>query len=176
MSTVRFIADLHLGHTNMALHRGFTSVEEHDEYIISQWNKKVHKRDITWILGDVTMESSKSYPLLNRLNGMKKVVLGNHDRPSDVPELLKYVNSVSGMVRYKGLWLTHCPVHDRELEFRVPRNIHGHIHDKKVMRISWNYGNATGMEEDDRYLCVSCEQVDYTPISLDELKSKYFIV
>ena len=75
MSKVRFIADLHLGHTNMALKRGFATVEEHDEYIISQWNKKVSKRDITWILGDVTMESSKSYPLLNRLNGMKKVVL-----------------------------------------------------------------------------------------------------
>jgi calcineurin-like phosphoesterase family protein len=176
MSTVRFIADLHLGHVNMALHRGFSSVEEHDEYIISQWNKKVHKKDTTWILGDVTMESTKSYPLLNRLNGLKKVVLGNHDMPNHIPELLKYVNSVSGMVRYKGLWLTHCPVHDRELEFRVPRNIHGHIHDKKVMRISWSYGNASGMEEDDRYLCVSCEQVDYAPISLDELKSKYFIV
>ena len=176
MSKVRFIADLHLGHINMAKKRGFDTVEEHDEHIITQWNSVVHRRDITYILGDVTMESTKSYPLLNRLNGLKKVVLGNHDMPNHIPELLKYVNSVSGMVRYKGLWLTHCPVHDRELEFRVPRNIHGHIHDKKVMRISWSYGNASGMEEDDRYLCVSCEQVDYAPISLDELKSKYFIV
>ena len=91
MSKVHFIADLHFGHTNMAIKRGFETAEEHDEHIISQWNKKVNKRDVVWILGDITMESSKSYPLLNRLNGMKKVVLGNHDRQSDVPELLQYV-------------------------------------------------------------------------------------
>ncbi len=174
MSTVRFIADLHLGHTNMAIKRGFATAEEHDEHIISQWNKKVSKRDVTWILGDVTMESSKSYPLLNRLNGMKKVVLGNHDRPSDVPELLKYVQAVAGMVRYKGMWLTHCPVHERELEFRVSRNIHGHIHENFVMKPKYEYGLFGDMYyvEDvphDKYHCVSCEHVNYTPVTLKEL-------
>ena len=38
------------------------------------------------------------------------------------------------MVRYKGMWLSHCPVHERELEFRVPRNIHGHIHENLIMK------------------------------------------
>ena len=168
MSTVRFIADLHFGHTNMAIKRGFESAKEHDEHIISQWNKKVHKRDCTWILGDVTMESSKSYTLLNRLNGMKKVVLGNHDRPSDVPELLKYVQAVAGMVRYKGMWLTHCPVHERELEFRVPRNIHGHIHEEQIMTWEQKDGDIHHYP-DERYHCVSCEHVDYTPVTLEEL-------
>mgnify|MGYP002477993094 CR=1 FL=1 len=56
MSVVRFIADLHLGHTNMAIKRGFLTVEEHDEYIITQWNSVVNKRDVTYILGDITME------------------------------------------------------------------------------------------------------------------------
>ena len=171
MSKVHFIADLHFGHTNMAIKRGFESAKEHDEHIISQWNKKVNKRDVVWILGDVTMESSKSYPLLNRLNGMKKVVLGNHDRPSDIPELLKYVQAVAGIIRYKGLWLTHCPVH--ELEFRVPRNIHGHIHEEKIMTTKWVDEWMNGMSytivPDDRYHCVSCEHVDYTPVTLEEL-------
>jgi len=40
MSEVLFEGDLHLGHVNMAKWRGFSSVEEHDEYIIDQWNKK----------------------------------------------------------------------------------------------------------------------------------------
>lgn len=168
MSKVRFIADLHLGHTNMALKRGFATVEEHDEYIISQWNKKVSKRDITWILGDVTMESSKSYPLLNRLNGMKKVVLGNHDMMKDIPALLQYVQGVSGMVSYKGIWLSHCPVHERELEFRVPRNIHGHIHEEQIMQLE-SFGFKDEWVPDDRYHCVSCEHIDYTPVTLEEL-------
>jgi calcineurin-like phosphoesterase family protein len=80
MSIVRFIADLHLSHENMAKRRGFSTIEEHDEHIIEKWNSVVHKRDITYILGDITMEKSAPYHLLDRLNGQKYVVLGNHDR------------------------------------------------------------------------------------------------
>ena len=164
MSIVRFIADLHLGHTNMALHRGFTSVEEHDEYIITQWNNIVNKRDVTYILGDVTMEKKSSYPLLNRLNGVKHVVLGNHDRRQDVSHLLQHVESVAGMIQYKGIMLTHAPIHPMELEYRFNKNIHGHIHNKVVMKM------LDGWEViDERYFCVSCEQVDYKPKTLEEL-------
>jgi len=46
MSVVRFIADLHLGHENMAKKRGFSSAEEHDEHVIKMWNSVVHKRVI----------------------------------------------------------------------------------------------------------------------------------
>jgi calcineurin-like phosphoesterase family protein len=169
MSKVRFIADLHLGHINMAKKRGFDTVEEHDEHIITQWNSVVHRRDITYILGDVTMESAKSYPLLNRLNGVKKVVLGNHDRPSDVPELLKYVQSVGGMIRYKGIWLSHCPLHPMELEHRVSRVIHGHIHENIVMKKVTLMGFIVFKRVDRRYHGVSCEQVDYTPKTLEQL-------
>jgi calcineurin-like phosphoesterase family protein len=130
MSIVHFIADLHLSHTNMALKRGFSTVEEHDEYIIEKWNSVVHKRDVTYILGDVTMEKSSPYELLNRLNGVKHVVLGNHDRRQDIKKLLEYVDSVAGMVQYKGIMLTHCPIHPMELDYRFNKNIHGHIHDK----------------------------------------------
>jgi calcineurin-like phosphoesterase family protein len=164
MSIVRFIADLHLGHTNMATRRGFSTVEEHDEHIIASWNSVVDKRDVTYILGDVTMEKKSSYALLDRLNGVKHVVLGNHDRRQDVPHLLQHVTSVAGMIQYKGIILTHCPIHPMELEYRFPRNIHGHIHDSQVMKI------LDGWEEIDyRYICVSCERVDYKPKSLTEL-------
>jgi calcineurin-like phosphoesterase family protein len=61
MSIVRFIADLHLSHENMAKRRGFSTIEEHDEHIIEKWNSVVHKRDITYILGDITMEKSSPY-------------------------------------------------------------------------------------------------------------------
>ena len=169
MATVRFIADLHLGHTNMALKRGFTTVEEHDEYIIEKFNSVVSKRDVTYILGDVTMEKSAPYHLLDRLNGMKHVVLGNHDRRQDVKKLLEHVESVAGMIQYKGIMLTHCPIHPMELDYRFSRNIHGHIHDKQVMLDA----PMAPMEiPDERYICVSCERVDYTPKTLEELGIK----
>ena len=165
MARVFFIADLHLSHTNMALHRGFATVEEHDEYIIEKWNSVVSKRDVTYILGDVTMEKSAPYHLLDRLNGRKYVVLGNHDKLGHTRKLLEYVDSVAGMMKYKGVMLTHCPIHPMELDYRFKHNIHGHIHDKQVML------DAQLMRPmpDERYICVSCERVDYTPKTLEEL-------
>jgi calcineurin-like phosphoesterase family protein len=168
MSNVRFIADLHLGHEWMATHRGFNTVEEHDNHIIKCWNSVVSKRDTVFLVGDITMESSEHYYKLDYLNGIKKVILGNHDKPQHIPELLKHVTSVAGMVRYKGIWLTHCPVHEHEFEFRVSRNIHGHIHEHNIMReVSYIEGDI--LEPDTRYTNVSCEQIDYTPKTLKEL-------
>lgn len=155
MNTVRFISDLHLSHSNMIAHRGFSSVEEHDEYIIGRWNKVVTKKDVTYILGDITMEKKSPYPLLDRLNGIKHVVLGNHDRLQDVSELLKHVHSVSGCVKYKGLILTHIPIRESEITGFFYKNIHGHVHEKSV--------------PDPLYVNVSCEAVDYMPKTLLEL-------
>jgi len=164
MSIVRFIADLHLSHANMATRRGFSTVEEHDEHVIAKWNSVVNKRDVTYILGDVTMEKSSPYPLLDRLNGIKHIVLGNHDRRQDTKKLFDYAESIAGMIQYKGIMLTHAPIHPMELEYRFNKNIHGHIHDKVVMKM------LDGWEiPDERYFCVSCEQVDYLPKSLKDL-------
>ena len=150
-SVIRFIGDTHFGHINMALHRGFSSIEEHDEYIIDRWNSVVKKHDTTLILGDVTMEKT-NYEIINRLKGFKKVILGNHDHHGK--ELLKYVNSVWGSFKYQGCILTHIPIHESELE-RFRFNIHAHLHEKVI--------------DDPRYISVSCEQVDYIPKSLEEL-------
>jgi calcineurin-like phosphoesterase family protein len=148
----------------MATRRGFSTIEEHDEHIIAKWNSVVNKRDVTYILGDVTMEKSSPYPLLDRLNGIKHIVLGNHDRRQDTKKLFDYAESVGAMIQYKGIILTHCPIHPMELEYRFNKNIHGHIHDKVVMKM------LDGWEiPDERYFCVSCEQVDYLPKSLKDL-------
>lgn len=158
--SVYMIADLHLGHESMAVKRGFENSDEMFEYIKERWNKVVHKRDLVYILGDVTMEKRGSYPLLDQLLGRKYVVLGNHDLRKDVDEMRKYVDGVAGLVKYKGVFLSHCPIHPMELDYRVKRNVHGHIHEKGVY--------LNGMP-DPRYICVSCEQVDYTPIEFNKL-------
>lgn len=154
MSNVLFFSDPHFSHENMAKARGFKSVEEHDNHIIKKRNQKVSKRDIVWLLGDLTMEKRSPYPLLAKLNGIIRVVGGNHDRPQDMQELLKYVHSISGMVKYKGFVLTHCPIHESEIA-RFRGNIHGHVH-------------AEGLP-DHRYFNVSAENINYEPISFEEL-------
>ena len=154
MSRVFVISDLHLSHENMAKHRGFNSIEEHDNLIISNWNKTVTKRDVVYVLGDITMETPKPYYLLDKLNGIKKIVGGNHDLPQHITELLKHVHSFCGMYKYKGFMLTHCPIHESEIH-RFRKNIHGHVHELSL--------------PDSRYINVSCEAVNYTPILISEL-------
>ena len=156
MGNVRFISDTHFGHKNMAIKRGFSSADEMTEYIVTKWNSVVNKKDVTYLLGDVAMETKSFYPILSRLNGVINVILGNHDRRQDIPELLKYVNSVAGMIDFKDNYiLTHCPVHPSQLEFRYSYNIHGHVHENSL--------------DDGRYINVSCEVVDYTPKLITEL-------
>ena len=67
MSQVRFIADLHFGHRWMSEHRGFPDVFTHDEFIVNQWNSVVNKKDVTYILGDITMGSMDHYYRLDAL-------------------------------------------------------------------------------------------------------------
>ena len=160
MSIVRYISDLHLSHNNMALRRGFVNFEEHDRYIVKNWNNVVNKRDVVYILGDVTFEKSTPYILLNQLNGIKKIILGNHDQPQHVPELLKYVNNVSSSKlikngEYGNILLSHIPIHPQEFEYRLDFNIHGHVHENTY--------------PDKRYINVSAEVIDYRPRTLREL-------
>lgn len=163
---IRFISDLHFGHKNLAQTlRGFQDESEHDEYIISQWNKEVlSPKDITYILGDITMEKPDFYYQLNRLRGIKHVVSGNHDLKQHSKELMKYVDSISGMIDYKGFILTHCPVHPYIVKEKRG-NIHGHIHGKDIL--------IENNEIDSRYLNVSAEKINYTPITIENLLIKY---
>lgn len=159
MGVVRYYSDPHFGHLNMALRRGFKTVEEHDEHLVSEWNKIVGKRDTTWLLGDITMEKS-NYEILNRLNGVKKVILGNHDEPQHVPKLLEYVNKVCAVQYVKdkqfgNIIFSHIPIHPQELEYRFNINIHGHVHENTL--------------PDKRYINVSAEVINYKPKLLSEL-------
>lgn len=166
--TVRFVADLHFGHENLITKlRGFKDKFHHDENIIAQWNLTCHKKDVIYILGDITMEKN-DYGILGRLNGIKHVILGNHDKLNCHHELSKYVNGIGGMHHYRSkefhghkFILTHCPIHPMEFNHSEAKgmkvfNIHGHIHEAYKI-------------PDDRYINVSAEVIDYKPKTLKEL-------
>jgi calcineurin-like phosphoesterase family protein len=171
MANVRFISDLHIGHRNMAQTRGFETAEEMDEYIVEKWNSVVNKKDITYLLGDVTMERKEGYKLLDRLNGLKYVILGNHDRRQDIPALLEHVHCVAGVVNYKKyVILSHVPVHPKELDYRFKVNIHGHVHENTIMETYWCHLDCVDKERPDpKYVNVSAEVIDYTPRLITEL-------
>ena len=170
--SVRFIGCLHLGHQWMAKHRGFLNSEEHDNHLINEWNKIVNKKDLTFILGDVTMEKKEHYYLLDQLKGRKIVVMGNHDLHNHTKELLNYVESVAGMIDYKGCALTHCPIHPAEISF-YRLNIHAHIHENKLEEVEYlsRYGDPGEKIEKTlhKYRCVDAELINYKPKTLEEL-------
>ena len=167
MSNVRFISDLHFGHTRLITDlRGFANREEHDDLIISNWNRVVTKKDTTWILGDITMENP-FYDILDRLNGIKNVVGGNHDLPKHTREVLRHVNKYCGCLDYKGFHVSHVPIHPNEIcntskkkNFYIG-NIHGHIHE--------GYVQDSGGNCDVRYINVSAEAVNYTPVLFTDI-------
>lgn len=170
MSTVRFIGCLHLGHEGIARYRGWNNSQEHDNHLIRCWNETVHPRDKTFILGDVTMERDEYYYKLDQLNGRKVVVLGNHDRPQDVPELLKYVDGVAGAVDYKGFFLSHAPIHPNEVNF-YRGNIHAHIHhENKLEQVevhdAYNDKGSTISKSLHKYINVDAHLINYTPIAI----------
>ena len=172
MSQVRFQGCLHLGHEWMAKHRGFNDSFHHDDYLIKEWNKVVHKKDLTYILGDVTMESKEHYYKLDQLNGRKIVVMGNHDLHQHTKELLNYVESVAGMIDYKSCCLTHAPIHPAEISF-YRLNIHAHIHENKLKEIEYlsRYGDLGEKVEPTlhKYKCVDAKLIDFKPKTLEEL-------
>ena len=79
---IYFTSDLHLGHQNIIrlCNRPFSSVEEMDATLIHNWNKKVHRKDIVYILGDLMFRNEKApEEYLQQLKGRKHLLLGNHD-------------------------------------------------------------------------------------------------
>ena len=61
MSVIRYCSDPHFGHKNMAIRRGFKDEFEMNEHIVKCWNSVVSKKDVTYILGDITMEKATEY-------------------------------------------------------------------------------------------------------------------
>jgi calcineurin-like phosphoesterase family protein len=140
--------------------RPFASVEEMDEVMVQRWNAVVRHGDTVYHLGDVAM-SRPQLKVLRRLNGRKILIRGNHDM-CKLRTYAEYFSDVRAMKIYPehGLVLTHIPIHPQSLTERWRLNIHGHLHLNKVL-------DADG-SPDPRYRCVSVEQVDYTPLPMEQ--------
>lgn len=155
------IADTHFGHRNVLKWRtDFSSIEDHDNTIYQMIRLTCGKRDSLYILGDVALgpDSLKYIEAIAREVEFLHIVLGNHDDERKgsptVRDYLSVCRNVYGLRKYKGAWLSHAPLHPDELRGKV--NIHGHVHGRCV-------------EGDDRYVNVSCENTDYTPINMVDI-------
>jgi calcineurin-like phosphoesterase family protein len=87
-----FTSDLHFFHKNVIKYcnRPYASVEEMNEGLISNWNADVKKHDIVYIIGDVFFcGTAAAEKILQRLNGEKRLIYGNHDKMIRKSKLLQ---------------------------------------------------------------------------------------
>jgi calcineurin-like phosphoesterase family protein len=158
MSNVFLISDTHFGHTNIIKYcdRPFASADDMDEALVENWNATVGPYDKVYHLGDVAM-SHKKLPILERLNGTKILIKGNHDIFA-LKYYTPYFKDIRATHELGGLILSHIPLHESESR-RFSGNVHGHLHEKTLKQL-W-------------YRNVSVEQINYTPISLDQVLQDY---
>lgn len=155
MNHVYVIADTHFAHRRVVEFRPWATVEEHDRELVERWNSTVRKDDSVWHLGDVCLGGRDKLAILRSLNGRKKLVMGNHDSyPHEL--YAEHFVRVFGVAEWGGCILTHVPVHPYQLDKRFRLNVHGHMHGARI-------------EGDNRYRCVSAEQIDYRPKLLREV-------
>jgi calcineurin-like phosphoesterase family protein len=77
-----FTADTHFGHANIVRSsaRPFTSIEEHDEALVDNWNASVSPGDDVFHLGDFAFRNKTSAAAYRwRLHGNIHLIEGNHD-------------------------------------------------------------------------------------------------
>lgn len=159
------ISDTHFSHVNILkftdengeLIRGkvFSSVEEMDEAMIENWNSVVKPGDYVYNLGDVTFNMKKYQEGIHpRLNGSKRLIVGNHDDIKKMAATNMWAKiELWRMFPELGILMTHLPIHESGLRDNMI-NIHGHIHHNP--------------SPTDRHRCVCVEQINYTPVNIDE--------
>lgn len=81
--SIFFTSDLHFFHNNVIefCKRPYGSVEHMNEELIKNWNTVVGERDHIYILGDISFgKDAQTQEVLDRLKGIKHLIVGNHDR------------------------------------------------------------------------------------------------
>jgi calcineurin-like phosphoesterase family protein len=140
----------------------FDDVDHMNEHMVNCHNSVVKPSDKVYFLGDVSMSrNAKGLEILARMNGEKVLVKGNHDLCS-AHQYLQYFKDIRGSHQFDGMILTHIPIHPESLA-RWGLNVHGHLHNNVVLR-------TVSQIPDLRYFNVSMERINFTPISLEEVK------
>lgn len=133
-------SDLHFGHKNIMSFcpqtraRFNNDVTNMNNMMVLEWNERVQAEDTVYILGDVAfMSGSDAGRMINRLNGTKILVRGNHDRKTLMDatfrgafaEVHDYLD-----INYDGhkVVMFHYPIAEWDQMHRGALHFHGHLH------------------------------------------------
>lgn len=130
---IYFTADLHFFHKNILEFQRETrlgnTVEEMNELIVRNWNKQVSVQDTVYLLGDVSFGSEdKTDKLLERLNGIIHLVLGNHDRKLNTSRFESISTYLDIKVNKTKVALFHYPIACFNCMSHGAYHLYGHSH------------------------------------------------
>jgi calcineurin-like phosphoesterase family protein len=130
-------SDLHFGHKNIMSFCPVTRARFNNdvaymtEGMIEEWNERVDRDDLVYILGDIAFcSASDAAKIMRRLNGRKILVEGNHDRKlvkdvsfqKEFEEIHKYLD-----INYDGhkIVMFHYPISEWDQMHRGALHLHG---------------------------------------------------
>ena len=158
---IYFTSDTHFGHANIIEYskRPYKDVKEMDEALIKNWNETVSPTDTVYHLGDVMF--SKDYYILDRLNGTKYFLWGNHDSDRFIEQLDKRSLSLKDYheFKYNGhlFVLCHFPLLTWNKARKGSIHLHGHIHSTVPI-----YSNVARYD-------VGVDANNYKPVSIEQI-------
>jgi len=168
---IYFISDTHFNHKNILEyeHRPFSSIEEHDNLIINNWNQVVKPDDTVFHLGDFCFgdnEQAKEYFL--RLNGHIYLIYNrfHHDRHWKKQDI--YWGKSNHLVYF--LEPIYLFTHNEKI--LILSHYPQYIWDRKHYG-SWHlFGHSQIDSIPDSIFCmnVSVTKIKYCPISFDEVE------
>ena len=165
--TTFFTADTHIADSHILRMRAFPGIVDHDEAVIARWNARIEPDDEVWHVGDVFggIGRDRCAALFDRLNGIKRLVVGNHDsnRVLALPWASPPVDHARLTLRTGAgaevrLYLSHYPMRSWPGLWRGTRHLHGHTH-------SMLPGTSQSCD-------VGADAWDYTPATLDEIVAR----
>lgn len=164
MGRIYLTSDLHFGHEREFLYgpRGFNTIQEHDEAVITQWNEIVQEDDDVYACGDLMLNDNEhGLECLRRLNGRLHLVRGNHDTDArwgmymSLPNVVEMNNVIIMKYRKYHFYLSHYPTLTANLEkeslHQCTINLFGHTHQKTNFYQDMPFMYHVGLDSHDCY-------------------------
>jgi calcineurin-like phosphoesterase family protein len=163
-----FVSDTHFGHRNVIKYskRPFSSIEEHDEIIIQNWNKTIKRNDMVYFLGDFCMAGrQRTLDIRKRLNGAIFFIRGNHDKTAyQIRDTFQWFGDVKKIKIYdQEIFLSHYAHLTWNKMHYGCWMLFGHSHGGMNEWLSKNLLEA-------RMLDVGVDTHNYVPYSFEEIK------
>ncbi len=134
-----------------------------NEALVANWNRVVKPGDIVWVLGDFSLSNDPAIidNFLDRLNGNKSLVVGNHDSKACVSSRKWRAVEDLTHIRWNGekIILCHYAMRVWHKSHHGSWMLHGHSH-------------LTLPELDTLSFDVGVDGWNFTPVSFEQVKAK----